>query len=233
MQQQKPFLAGILLLMTGLAACDSTEIGESKDVNQDKIYMDYQISCNEAGQNVSLNFKYRFAGSAGTTLVLNEPSHVELDGERLAVDSSEFAGAFYQAERRSGPFAGKHSIDFTDNNGKKLVNPFNFSMPVFNALPAIVDRNKDLVISLNTADLTIGDHIEINSLDTDSSFHYQQAGPGNSVTIASQDLLRQKGKTLNLQYQVYRDIPLQQKTTEGGSLKISYTLKPVKIKLQP
>jgi len=231
MQQQKPFLAGILLLLTGLAACDSTEIGDSKDVNQDKIYMDYHISCNEAEQNVSLNLKYRFAGSMGTTLVLNEPSHVELDGKKLSVDSSEFAGAFYEAEKRADGFAGKHTIGFTDNKGKKLENNFNFKLPVLNSLPASADRNKDLVISLNSANLNPSDNIEINSLNTDSSFHYQQTG--SSITIAAKDIQRQKGKTLTLQCQVYRNVPLQQTTSEGGSLKIAYRLKPVKIKLQP
>jgi hypothetical protein len=40
MRHQKTFLAVILLLGAAFLSCDSTEIGDSKDVNQDKIYMD-------------------------------------------------------------------------------------------------------------------------------------------------------------------------------------------------
>ncbi len=233
MQQQKPFLAVILFLMTGLAACDSTEIGDSKDVNQDKIYMDYNIAYTEAEDNVSVNFKYRFAGSSGTTLVLNDPSRVELDGEKLAVDSSEYAGAFYEANKKFGGFVGKHTISFTDFNRKKLDNSFDFAPFKLDALPEAADRNKDLVISYSTAAPGLHDYVIINTEGTDSSFSYQQPGPNSSLTIPAKELLRQKGKTLVLSCSFYRQISLSEITSEGGSFIIAYKLKPVKINLQP
>ena len=51
MQHQKTALAGIFFLITGLAGCDSNEIGDIKDVNQDKVYMDYVISYTEGEEN--------------------------------------------------------------------------------------------------------------------------------------------------------------------------------------
>jgi hypothetical protein len=233
MNYQKTILAGMLLVITGLFACDSTEIGDSKDVNQDKIYMDYNLSYTEADENVQLKIKFRFSGSAGTTLVLNNTSQVELDGEILKVDSTEFGGAFYEVSKNFNRFAGKHTITFTDINGKKFENSFDFAPFALVNLPTAADRDKDLVISYNTPVLNANDYVAISSLDTDSSFYYNQAGPASSVTIPATQLKRQKDKMVSFETTIYREIPLTQTTTEGGVLKQTYRLKPVKIKLQP
>ena len=232
MKHQKPFLAVIFVLSAGLFSCDSNEIGESKDVNQDKIYMDYNISYAEGDEQVALNFQYRFAGAAGTTLVLNNPSQVKLDGEILKVDSSEYSGAYYKVSKNHPAFLGKHSILFTDINGKQFENSFEFAPFTLVNLPATADRNKDLVIGYNINGLNADDDIEINSVDTDSSFHYHQSGSNTSTTIPALDLKRQKKDDVSLEATIYRKIPLKQTTTEGGSLQLTYRLNPVKIKLQ-
>ncbi len=233
MHYRKPVLAAMLLIFTSLFACNSSEIGESKDVNQDKIYMDYHISYAEGDEQVALNFQYRFAGAAGTTLVLNNPSQVKLDGEILKVDSSKYGGAFYTVNKNYSAFLGMHSIQFTDINGKHFENSFEFAPFTLVNLPTTADRNKDLVVSYNINGLNIADDIEINSIDTDSSFHYNQSGPNTSSTIPSSDLKRQKNNNVSFETTIYRKIPLSQTTSEGGTLLLTYRLKPVKIKLQP
>jgi hypothetical protein len=233
MHYRKPILAVITLLITGLFACDSNEIGESKDVNQDRIYMDYDISFAEGDESVSLNFQFRFAGSAGTTLVLNNPCQVELDGVKLKVDSSKGGGAFYQITKDYTRFSGKHNITFTNFNGKRFENSFEFAPTALTDLPANVDRSKDLVITFNTAAPGPKDYLAVSSLDTDSSFYYHQAGPAISVTIPASALKRQKSNEIQFESTVYREIPLQQTTSEGGLLKFTYRLKPAIIKLQP
>ncbi len=233
MHNQKPVLAGLLLIITGLFACNSNEIGESKDVNQDKIYMDYSISYYEGDDQVTLNFQYRFAGPAGTTLVLNNPSQVKLDGEILKPDSSKYGGAFYTINKNYNRFLGKHSIQFTDINGKYFENSFEFAPFRLVNLPATADRNKDLVVSYNINGLNAADDIEITSVDTDSSFRYHQTGANTSATIPASDLKRQKHGDVSFETTFYRTIPLSQTTSEGGSLRLTYRLNPVKIKLQP
>jgi hypothetical protein len=229
---QKQVLAAICLL-TGLFACNSNEIGESKDVNQDKIYMDYRISYTEGDDQVTLNFQYRFAGAAGTTLVLNNPSQVKLDGEILKADSSKYGGAFYTSNKNYSSFLGKHNISFTDINGKNFENSFEFTAFTLVNLPATADRNKDLLVSYNINGLNKNDDIEINSVDTDSSFHYHQSGSASSVTIPAPDLKRQKKNEVSFETTIYRDLLLKQTTSEGGQLMLTYRIKPVKIKLQP
>jgi hypothetical protein len=233
MQYKRPFLSVILLLLTVLFACESNEIGESRDVNQDKIYMDYDFSYAEGDENVLLNLQYRFAGSAGTTLVLNNPSRAELDGEILKVDSSEGAGAYYETTKKFADFRGKHQISFTNLNGKRFENSFEFHPVALYELPATANCTKDLVIHFNTACLGTGDQIAISSLETDSSFYYQQTGPAGTITIPAAELKRQKSGEIQFESTVYREIPLLQTTAEGGLLRLTYRLKPVKILLQP
>lgn len=233
MHNQKPILAVMLLMVAGLFACNSNEIGESKDVNQDKIYMDYRISYAEGDDQVALNFQYRFAGAAGTTLVLNKPSQVKLDGEVIKVDSSEYGGAYYSISKDQHAFLGKHNIQFTDIDGKQFDNNFEFTPFTLVNVPAVADRNKDLNISYNINGLNANDDIEINSIDTDSSFHFHQSGTSTSVTIPASDLKSQKQNDLSFETTIYRQLPLQRTTSEGGKLVLTYRLKPVKIKLQP
>jgi len=233
MHYYKPVLAVFALALTGLFACNSNEIGESKDVNQDKIYMDYNVSYTEGDDQVALNFQYRFAGAAGTTLVLNKPSQVKLDEEVLKVDSSKYGGAFYTADKRYTTFLGNHNIGFTDISGKQFNNSFEFAPFSLINLPPTADRNKDLVISYNINGLNANDDIEINSVDTDSSFNYHQPGSSTSITIPAADLRKQKNKELSFEAAIYRQLRLEHTTSEGGKLMLTYRLKPVKIKLQP
>ncbi len=233
MHYQKPVLAGMLLLTLGLFACNSNEIGASKDLNQDKIYMDQNVSYYEGDDQVTLVFQYRFAGPAGTTLVLNSPSQVKLDGEILKVDSSDGRGAFYEVQKNYKQFLGKHSILFTDINGKQFENNFEFSPFTLANLPTIANRNKDLVFACSMNGLNANDDIEINSVDTDSSFHHHQPGTNGSLFIPTSDLKRQKQGDISFETTIYRKMPLSQTTSEGGTMMLIYRLKPVKIKLQP
>ncbi|MBK5271605.1 MAG: hypothetical protein JJE22_11400, partial [Bacteroidia bacterium] len=79
-----------------LFSCSSNEIGGSKDVNPETIWFDYQVWGEEGHDNMTVMLQYRFAGENGTTLVLDEPSKVELDGEIIKADSSKITGAYYE-----------------------------------------------------------------------------------------------------------------------------------------
>lgn len=233
MHYQKPVLAVMLLAITALFACNSNEIGESKDVSQDKIYMDYDISYTEGYDEVTIRLQYRFAGPAGTTLVLNSPSQVKLDGVVVKADSSKFGGAYYELTKNYKSFLGRHSIEFTDISNKRFENSFEFTpVSVTQLQPA--NPAKDFVVSYNTTPLNADDYIGLSSVDTDSSFYYQQSGPNPaSVTIPATALSRQKSKQVSVESVIYREIPLSHTTSEGGKLKMTYRLKPVKISLQP
>lgn len=232
-RKRNPFLISLILSAVLFAACSSNEIGDSKDVNQDKIYMDYYINHTEGDGNVDISCQFRFAGNNGTTLVLSDGSKVEFDGEQLKVDSSTGGGAFYKISRPVNGFYGKHTIRFTNTSGKQFDNEFTFSPFSITNSNMEADRTKDLRISYRSAPLTKEDHAEVYSTGTDSSFHYSQDGPDSNIVIPSKELTRQKGKTLLLECKLYREINLQQSASEGGVIRVRQELKPVKIKLLP
>ena len=230
--KNKMFIAFIVLVF-GLIACTSNEIGESKDVAQEKIYQEYYITHAEGNNYAEVTCQYRFGGKNGTTLVLNNPSQVSFDGEKLAVDSNDVRGAFYKIVKPLTTFYGKHNIAFTNIDKKNYENGFSFdSFRVI--IPAMANANKALEIKFETSSLNPDDYIEIRTTDSDSSFAISHYGKdaGNLIVIPAEEMKRQKAKTIELEATLFKSIPLQQNTTEGGKMELTYSLKPTKVKLQ-
>lgn len=223
----------ILFSLISLSACTSNEIGESKDVAQDKIYQHYQVSYAEGNEKVSLYAQFRFAGSNGTTLVLTKPSQLSFDDATIKVDSGSVSGAYYQLYKSVSGFYGKHHFVFTDINNKKFDNDFSFDEFKLVNIPAAVSRKQSLNLSFETTALQSGDRIEVSTTGSDSSFSVTHiaADSGNFISIPSKELLRQKNNELKLETTLYRKITLQQNTAEGGEMEIRYALKPVTIRL--
>lgn len=233
MQSLKTISAGLAIFsLAGFYACSSSEIGDSKDVAQNKIYQDYTISYQEGDKEVSVTCQYRFAGSMGTTLVLNAPSKIEFDGKALKVDSSKFGGAYYTFTSPVSGFYGEHRVVFTDFNGKKYENRFSFNPFKLTDVPATADPRQPLAIHYNAGTMSSSDYVELSSTGTDSSFTYSQIGDSNQVLIPASDLLRQKEKWVSVKARRHQEPALQQGTDEGGRISIRYELNPVKIKLQ-
>ncbi len=216
-----------------MAGCSSNEIGDSKDVAQDKIYQSYAIIYAEGNSNAEIYCQFRFAGKNGTTLVLNDPGQVQFDGKKIKVDSSAGRGAFYQLYQPSNDLFGKHSITFTTTGNKNLVNNFSFGHFKLANLPGGISKKQDLHLNFETGVLEGDDYIEVNSVNTDSSFSitHSTADKGNFIVIPSKELKRQKNKEISVEAILHKTIALQQATTEGGRLSITYTLTPVKLKL--
>jgi hypothetical protein len=215
-------------------ACASNEIGNSKDVTPETIYQGYDITYKEGEENVKVYAQFRFAGENGTTLVLSKPSSIAFDSQVLAVDSSAVAGAFYQALYPVTGFYGKHQFTFTDINLKKVQQAFNFEQFKLTGLPAIAYKNQPLHIPFDAAVLGPDDYLEINSENSDSTFSITHTSLDTShfIQIPVKELKRQKGDNLSVSITLFKKIPLQNPTKEGGFIMIEYYLKPVTIKLE-
>lgn len=232
MYKTKPVHILIASVIT-MAACTSNEIGDSKDVAQDKIYQDYSINYTEGDTNAEIYCQFRFAGKNGTTLVLNAPSQVQVDGEKVPVDSSTASGAFYRVYKPGAGIFTTHQIVYTNTDNKKMENNLSFSNFKLTDLPATVSKKQDLKLAFETPALQSEDYIEVEASNTDSSFSitHVAADKGNFIIIPAKELKRQKVKEFTLEATLYRKIPLQQGTSEGGQISTRFTLKPVKVKL--
>jgi hypothetical protein len=208
MKSIKTFAALILGVIL-FNACASNEIGDSKDVSQDKIYQSYFFTYKEGESDYKLYSQFRFGGKNGTTLVLNNPSKITLDGDPIPVDSSTALGAFYQSFKPSSGFLGNHTLVFTNTNGSQLENKFTLDNFSLLNVPESVSKKKSFALNFNAGTIQPDDYIDIVAIDTDSSFDFTHH-------------IKSDGNT----------IPLLHNTGEGGILQIEYALKPVKIKLE-
>jgi len=215
------------------SSCSSSEIGESKDVNQETIYQAYHVTHTEGNELVELTAQFRFAGDNGTTLVLSKPGSISFDDRIISVDSSEFEGAFYKTSYAVNKFYGKHHLIFKDINGKKFDNEFNFDPFKLVDVPATAYKNQPLQIRFETTALGENDYIEVQSINTDSSFSaVHLAGNTNHfISIPAKELQRQKSSSVSLVISLLKRVALKQPTKEGGEILIEQTLKPINIQL--
>jgi hypothetical protein len=209
-----------------LVTCNSNEIGSSKDVNPEAIYFDYKIWGDEGNDNLTIKLQYRFGGENGTTLLLDEPSKVELDGEVLKADSSKITGVFYEVQKPVVSFTGKHTITFTAGNNKQYRESFNFQpISLANPVPAAIQRG-NLVFLFNG--LSREDNVRV--LMTDTAYLSEEINRVDIVTngrliINQEELLTLTNGPIHLEIIKEEERPVKNGTREGGRFSISYGLK--------
>ncbi len=208
-----------------LFSCTSNEIGNSKDVNQDAVFFDYEIWADE-GKDVTVNLQFRMGGRNGTTLVLDEPSKVLLDGEQLNADSAKVTGAYYEIQKPASSFEGKHTISFSDLNKKEYKEEFEFRPFILDpGIPKTLNRSN---LVFNFTGLDSIDHLSV--ILTDTSFTSADINDietiKNGRLIISADRLSDLvNGPINLQFYKESEKPVKNGTKEGGRLLIRYGLK--------
>ena len=207
-------------------SCTSNEIGNGNDVNPNSIYFDYRIWGEEGNDDITVMLQYRFGGVNGTTLVLEEPSKVELDGQQIKTDSSRMTGAFYERVKPVKEFTGKHTIVFTDINQRQYKEEFSFQPIAFRTnIPAEVKRD-DLVFELEG--LNSEDYVRV--LLTDTSFasdgiNRVDTVKNGRVIISKKDLETVVNGPVHLELYKEVDRLVKDGTDEGGKLSITYGVK--------
>jgi len=220
------FIISAFVSIFSLLSCTSNEIGNIKDVNPEAVFFDYEIWAEEGKEDVTVNLQYRMGGKNGTTLVLDEPSKVMLDGEPLIVDSAKVTGAYYEVQKPIMSFPGKHSITFIDLNRKEYKEEFEFTPFMLDPpVPAILNRG-DLVFNFKGLDSV--DYL--NVILTDTSF--KSADINDIDTVKNGRLVISAGRLsalingpINLQFHREVEKPMKNGTKEGGKLYIHYGLK--------
>lgn len=91
----------LLMVMGIFASCD---VENSADVNQDRIYADYDLRYNENADKTTVVARFRFGGPTGTLLELSNPASVLFNDEPLPFNlilgghSKEFVGQVTEGE---------------------------------------------------------------------------------------------------------------------------------------
>lgn len=207
-------------------SCSSNEVGNAKDVNPESIYFDYKVWGEEGNDDATVMLQYRFAGKNGTTLVLEEPAKVELDGDSIRVDSSNMNGAYYEIIKPAKDFVGKHTITFTNLENKQYKEDFDFKpISLRSKIPNEIKRG-DLTFDLDGLEPV--DYVRV--LLTDTSFESKDINwvdtvKNGRVTISADDLKNVVNGPVHLELIKEIDKPIKNGTREGGSFSFSYGLK--------
>jgi hypothetical protein len=208
-----------------MSSCTSDEIGNIKDVNPDAIYFDYEIWAEETNPDVTVHLQYRMGGKNGTTLVLDEPSKVLLDGEELKLDSAKVTGAYYEVQKPASSFAGKHTVTFIDLNRKEYKEEFEFVPFMLDSLSPVMHRG-DLVFMFKGLEPV--DVIDVALTDTSftsADINDTATVRNGRLVISAERLSAVVNGPINLQF--YKDAikPVKNGTKEGGRILIRYGLR--------
>ena len=215
----------IYLLPIFFFSCTSNEIGNSKDVNPERIYFDYKVRGDERDTSVTLYLQYRMGGPNGTTLVVDPPAKVQLDSEIIPVDSARLSGAYYEIQKRSQSFAGRHSILFTDVNNKQYDQQFIYQpFKLKTRIPATINRGD---LAFDFSGLANEDYIRV--ILTDTSFmskdiHEIDTVKNNRLVVTADKLKNLTDGPITLQFYKEIEKPIRNGTKEGGRISISYGL---------
>ena len=226
MSRTRSTLFYITSLVVLFSSCTSNEIGSSKDVNPDAVYFDYKIWGEEGGNDVSVMLQYRFGGSNGTTLVLDEPAKVELDGELIKTDSSKMTGAFYELIKPLATFNGNHKIVFTDINKKQYEEEFSFKpFKLSTEIPAELKRG-ELVFDFEG--LNPIDYVRVFARDTSfesNDINRIDTVKNGRIKLTLADLDNLVSGPIHIQFYKEDERPVKTATKEGGRIAITYGLK--------
>jgi len=208
------------------SSCNNAEIGNSRDVNPDAVYMDYRVSGYDDEEDVTVVLQFKYAGPFGTTLVLEPPSQILFDGEELPVDSSRFSGAYYELRLPVSTFGGNHHISYTDLNGKKYEE--NFEFPLFRTRDSLPATLQPVDFEFEITGLSEDDTLHLVLTDTAWASRgidtFQRVGNGR-LSVPGNQLATLSRGPVHLEMVCNKELPLRQTTVEGGKLQLTYTLR--------
>jgi len=209
-----------------IISCNSNEIGNSKDVNPESVYFDYRVWGDEESGDITVRLQYRFAGPNGTTLLLEDPGKVELDGVAIKADSSKMNGAYYEMIKPIKDFTGHHTIVFTGLDNKVYKEEFIFQpMTLKTKLPPVISR-AELVFELDG--LAPEDYVRVMMTDT-ASFSEGivriDTVINGRITITKDELAGLANGPIYFELFKEDEKRVKNGTREGGKLSISYGLK--------
>lgn len=224
------FCKTIVVLLVAIAAilsgCRTKDKVAKKEIGADWVYFDYNVTAEEGDENVTCVFQYKNSDAEGKAIDI-EPGKVELDEQQLVPDSARLSGFFYELQKPVDSFAGKHTVVFTNSDGKKYENEFEFSPFVLaKDLPKKIDR-EPFIIQLKNFPAT-EKSVRLLLLDT----AFESAGFNDLVPVTDgkinidESILRTiKNGPVNLELYLEQEKSLRQTTKAGGRISITYGLK--------
>lgn len=215
----------LVLFVTCIIGGCTAEDNRRNNVDPEAIFFVYNIWGEEGKEEVVVMLQYLSGGATGKAIQISEPANVQLDGEVLNADSTVMSGAYYESRLHLEDFIGKHSIVFTDLNGREYKEDFQFiPITLITEIPPVVDRGN---LNLQLDGVQPGDKLRV--LLTDTSFTTEDMNQlyeveDNTINIQKQQLDIIASGPVTLQIFKEEELPIKNGTRKGGRLSITYGL---------
>lgn len=221
-----PTFALSLLLLTLCLACNQADETSAPGARETGMYMDYKVWGEEGAETVTCLLQFREGRRGETTLLLEPPAGVLLDGVPLVADSARLTGAFYEVQRPLSEFAGAHTIVFKDNRGREYRQDFTFRP--FTLTTAIAPRVRRGDLSLELEGLPPAAQVRV--ILTDTAFATEDINrlervENGRLVIRREELQKTVAGPVTLQLFLEAEQPVKQAPAGGGGvLAITYGL---------
>jgi hypothetical protein len=210
-------VAGYVSLFT---ACKSEP---SSDVNQDKIYTEYNLYYDGNADKTYASASFKFSNITGTLLELDDPSTVTFNGDILTFNTGL---AYYQKEYAglisSGTFV------WTDLNGLSFTNTISMKPIDFPAVVDSIDRDSSFELPWVGDSITTDENVTLTMADASASVQifYQNDINSQSIILAKNQLQLLLAGNSTMNFDRKYQPALTEKNTAGGSITGRY--RPVK-----
>ena len=216
-----------IFLFTMIIGCHNKSESSVKAIpGKEAVFFDYAVWAEEDKDFVNILLKFRQGGENDSTIILEAPSKVEVDGKILEADSSKMSGIYYELQTPVDSFTGKHQVVFTSADNKEYKEQFEFKPFRFKTgFPDTIHR-ANLVLEFEN--LNDEDYIRITAIDTS----FKSRGINDVDTLKGGQLLISKERLKNLvngpvriEFYKEEEKPVKNSTSGGGLLSITYGLK--------
>lgn len=158
-----------VLISALLSGCFSTDVSDSNDVNQEKVYQRYKVFVKEDADDVECEAMFRFDSQYGNTLRLTAKSNVSVNGFKLSGDKRFLLGYVYETKiRKADNYT--YSFVYTNNEEKSYANSI-VVKPVFlsKSVPQKISKSEKLRIDWDGEKLSKGEELILQITVNDTS----------------------------------------------------------------
>ena len=209
---------GAILSLFVLTAC---EVEDSADVNQERIYADYEVFYNSNTDKTWVIARFRFGGPTGTLLELNAPASVSFDGDVLEFNPL-FGGHFTELAGQ----VNQGTFSYTNTNEETFVN----SLPAYEtiAFPEELDSlSKSSAFDLAWDGTALGANQRVGLFIGswafgDDALFLQTEDNATSLVLGTDQLSNLPLGPSNLFMDRSTEVDITEGTSEGGKIRGKY-----------
>ncbi|HOZ30935.1 MAG TPA: hypothetical protein PLL66_08460 [Bacteroidales bacterium] len=211
-------------------SCASSEIADSKDVNQAKIYQNYSVSFDaESPEYYYITAQFRFGGNKGTTLRLSDPSKVTVNEVEMEEKSDNFRGCYYQTSIKASGF---FIFKFVDTENKEYVNDVKI-IPVKAKVVDIINADKKTSVYWEGKVLASHESMLLTICDNEGNWASASTDVAGSdyIVISPEDMTNLVGGKGELYFTRNYYNSVKNAADEGGNISTDYISVPISVKI--